>query len=218
VSDLLPEANLRRLARTLAAITFAAFSLASGAELRVAVRPLGQVDPAVLRAAVQDLTAMYDVQVRLLPSEPMPPSAYYRPRNRYRAEKLLDSLEATTDGGYDKVLGITAQDISTSRGQWHDWGVFGLGRLSGRSCVVSTCRMGGGGASRTVLLSRLAKVVDHEFGHTLGLPHCTQRGCLMEDMRGSAAVLDACSGLLCASCQARASAFLRHDAHAPARR
>ncbi|MBW1872140.1 MAG: matrixin family metalloprotease, partial [Deltaproteobacteria bacterium] len=37
---------------------------------------------------------------------------------------------------------------------------------------------------------RFAKVAVHEIGHTLGLPHCPTRGCLMEDAKGRASTCD----------------------------
>ena len=40
----------------------------------------------------------------------LPQKAYYKPRNRYRADILLDYLENTNTNIY--TLGITSQDIS----------------------------------------------------------------------------------------------------------
>ena len=37
---------------------------------------------------------------------------------------------------------------------------------------------------------RLAKVAVHEIEHTLGLPHCPTRGCLMEDAEGKVVTVD----------------------------
>jgi archaemetzincin len=53
---------------------------------------------------------------------------------------------------------------------------------------------------------RLAKVAVHELGHTLGLPHCPNVGCLMEDAEGRVATCDReydfcarCRGLVAAA-------------------
>jgi archaemetzincin len=37
---------------------------------------------------------------------------------------------------------------------------------------------------------RLGKVSVHEIGHTFGLEHCPNRGCLMEDAQGKVATSD----------------------------
>ena len=42
-----------------------------------------------------------------------------------------------------------------------------------------------GGASEALVRERLWKVAIHELGHTLGLPHCPNNGCLMQDAHGT---------------------------------
>ena len=60
-----------------------------------------------------------------------------------------------------------------------NWGIFGLGSLSGKNCVVSTARFG------NKHFDRLSKVSIHEVGHTLGIPHCNSDvNCLMNDAKG----------------------------------
>lgn len=51
--------------------------------------------------------------------------------------------------------------------------------------------------------ARLIKVVNHEFGHTLGLDHCPVAGCLMQDAKGKIATMDGESGRPCAGCSAK---------------
>jgi archaemetzincin len=45
----------------------------------------------------------------------------------------------------------------------------------------------------------------HEIGHTLGLPHCPVKGCLMEDAEGAVATTDG-EHDLCPACRARLTA------------
>ena len=61
---------------------------------------------------------------------------------------------------------------------------------------------------------RLAKVAVHEIGHTLGLPHCPNAGCLMEDAAGKAATTDG-EYDLCADCRAKLNNQLKAHPEIP---
>ena len=162
-----------------------------GAEL-----PAGDVD--AVRAA---LVGIYGVEVRVRPGAPLPRAAYYPPRRRWRAEKLLEWLEALPADGADRLLGLTGVDISTTKDAVPDWGVLGLGSLDGRVGVLSRFRCDKGGGHPRRARTRLAKVAVHELGHTLGLDHCPQQGCLMEDAAGKVATTDG-EVDLCPRCRA----------------
>ena len=155
------------------------------------VQPLGAdlptEDVALVKTAIEGLIGL---EVRILPRAGLPASAFYRPRGRYRAEKLLDFLDTRLAPDAARILGLTGADISTTKDGVFDWGVLGLGRIDGASSVISEfrCRMKSRGAIQT--RERLAKVAVHETGHTLGLEHCPTRGCLMEDAAGRVATCD----------------------------
>ncbi len=111
-------------------------------------------------------------------SLPLPTQAYYKPRNRYRADSLIKYLKVF--GNSDTVvIGLTSKDISTTKGDKIDWGVMGLGYCPGNACVVSTYRL-----SEKNRLEQLYKVSIHELGHTQGLPHCVTKTCFMRDAEG----------------------------------
>lgn len=110
---------------------------------------------------------------------PLPEEAYYKPRNRYRADSLNRFLwqMATTKS---VVIGLTTKDISVTNGSIEDWGVMGLAYMPGHSCVISTFRL-----SKKNLQEQLFKVAIHELGHTQGLPHCDfDKSCYMRDAAG----------------------------------
>ncbi|MCU0241640.1 MAG: Zn-dependent protease [Vicinamibacteria bacterium] len=152
--------------------------------------PADAVFAADVAFARDALAAFYLGEVEIRPVLDLPAEAYYPPRKRYRAEKLLDWLEARRPTNVDRVIGVTTRDISTTKEPYADWGVLGLASLSGTTCVLSTfrCRM----AARDALHARIrfGKVIVHEVGHTLGLPHCATVGCLMEDAQGSVRTTD----------------------------
>lgn len=169
----------------------------------IGIQPLGPVKKEDVARVKAGLQALYSVEVEVLPEIPLPKMAWYPPRERYKADKLLEFLSTQTAGRVTKVIGLTAQDISTSKGEIADWGIFGLGQLGGRACVVSTFRLRAGKVKTPVFHARLAKVVNHELGHTLGLDHCPTADCLMQDAGGKIATVDGESGKPCAECAAR---------------
>lgn len=157
----------------------------------LAIQPLGKALPDENVAFVRrSLAAFYRFEIRLLPRAPLPRSAYYAPRHRWRAEKLLDFLAARAPEGAYRMLGLTSGDISTTKGHVKDWGILGLATIDGKSCVLSSFRCTRGAHGRSGLRIRLGKVSVHEIGHTLGLEHCPHRGCLMEDAEGTVMTLD----------------------------
>jgi len=174
----------------------------------VALQPLGAVDPGVLATVAGYVRSLLTAEVEILPPRSLPDSAYYAPRHRYRGDDLLAFLDRATPPGYSRVIGITDRDISVTKGLIHDWGVFGVAKLSGRPGVVSTFRLGASSSPVPVMLARLEKVVVHEIGHTFGLPHCTSAGCVMRDAEGSIGPVDSSTGRLCPVCAARLEELL----------
>jgi archaemetzincin len=139
---------------------------------------------------VAALRAFFPMDVRVLDCQELPQSAYYAPRKRYRAERLLDHLNKGMPKDGWRILGLTDVDISTTKGEIFDWGVMGLGEMPGTATVISSfrCRMKARDSAHGI--ERLAKVAVHEIGHTLGLDHCPTVGCLMEDANGKVVTTD----------------------------
>jgi archaemetzincin len=190
--------------------------LASAAEapagvpvLKIAIQPLGKVAEDVIKETRKSLERLYEAEVVTLPAKELPAMAYYKPRDRYRAEKLLDWLAANTAAEYTKVVGLTQADISTTKGEIYDWGIFGLGTLGGRACVVSSFRLTRK-VARPKMLDRFGKVAGHEIGHTFGLEHCATPGCLMGDAEGKVSTVDNEPGELCEACRKRVPAKVPH--------
>ena len=107
-----------------------------------------------------------------------PSSAFNQIRKRYRADSLIHFLSNKTSDGFI-TLGLTSNDISTTKGEISDWGVMGLGYQPGNACIASSFRL-----SKKQTLDQLFKVSIHELGHTEGLPHCSDTTCFMQDAEG----------------------------------
>ena len=178
---------------------------AEGTRAEVVLVVLGKPFPKdVLDAIEQALRDELQVEVRRHERIPLPKSAYYRPRRRYRAEKLLDHLLTLIPDEPEttRVLGLTTHDISTTNGKVKDWGIFGLGLVPGQAAVISMHRLKRGARNRKHLRFRVATTAVHEIGHTLGLDHCPEKRCPMQDAEGSIANTDSSTGHLGPQCRA----------------
>ncbi len=179
---------------------------------RVVLMPLGEFPEDLLVAVEDGLRAELDVEVVRHEPVPLPDMAYYPPRKRYRAEKLLVFLERFADEaraqgyrGEVKILGLTEVDISTSADPIPDWGIFGLGRTPGEVAVISSKRLKRRAKNREHVRSRMTTTAIHEIGHTFGLQHCDEQAieCVMIDAEGGIDNTDSSSGKLGPGCRAK---------------
>jgi archaemetzincin len=129
--------------------------------------------------------------IELMKPESMPAMAYYAPRKRYRADSLIHWMARRAAAG-ETWLGITEQDISTTKEGNPDYGIMGLGFRPGKAAVASNYRLR--------KKDQFYKVAIHELGHTLGLPHCGDESCYMRDAEGGDPT--AHEKYFCTACQA----------------
>lgn len=164
---------------------------AANTKRRLYIQPLGGgLSAGAVETTQRALEAFYPLQVVALAAVDLPREAFYAPRQRYRAEKLLNHLEALAPTDAYRVLGLTGADISTTKGRHADWGILGLATIDGKACVLSSFRCKKPGTTDDQARFRLGKTAVHEIGHTLGLEHCPTYGCLMEDARGTVTTTD----------------------------
>ena len=119
--------------------------------------------------------------VRLMPPEPLPPRTYHVIRNQYNAVQLLECLtRRRKKTRLFEFLGVTAGDLYIPIFTF----IFGEAQLNGNTAIISVFRLrgdaGGPTPPRQVVLKRLLKLSLHELGHTFGLKHCLEDGCLMQ--------------------------------------
>lgn len=178
---------------------------------RVVVVPIGQVAPDLVEHIARSVRDRFDFEVAVLPAIEPAPNAWYAPRKRWRAERLLDQLDALDVGDAIRVIGLTEQPISTTKRKIYDWGIAGLGRLPGKSCVLTAYLFRGiKHKDRPHYLRYMEHLVLHEFGHTLGAPHCPLDRCLMADMKGNALrAVRASSNEFCPRCHGKLRKWLR---------
>lgn len=109
---------------------------------------------------------------------PYPDSAYYAPRNRYKADKLVKHLRKLQGNKSELVIGFSPRDIADKVHGYDDYGVMGWTRISLHSSVVSAYRL----KDKSRQQKDFLKLVLHELGHADGLPHCKHsNSCYMKD-------------------------------------
>lgn len=168
---------------------------------RLVLQPLGPALPSSdVEFVKRSLLTFYDFDLVIAESQPLPKKAYYPPRQRYRAEKLLEYLHTLLPQGAERIIGLTSVDISTTKGAVFDWGIMGLATIEGQVSVLSSfrCRRKVHTVEQGTI--RFGKVAVHEMGHSLGLDHCKTQGCIMHDGEGSATTVDG-EYDLCARCR-----------------
>jgi archaemetzincin len=156
-------------------------------------------DTALLNTAIGEATSFYNCKATILPPQDLPSFAFYEPRQRYKADSLIKFQSSILPAGAESVVGLTMKDISTSLGEKEDWGIFGLGYLPGKACIISVFRLKS--TTYNQYRERFIKVLLHELGHNQGLPHCTfDSTCLMTDAKGTSAQVDKEKKWLCSHC------------------
>lgn len=169
----------------------------------VALLPYKNFDTSLLNFIRTEITGFYiNCDVIELPEKKLPAFAYYKARNRFKADSLLRYQRNLNIAGTVSVVGLTASDISTAKSTNPDWGVFGLGYCPGKAAVVSTYRLKRSSKTTEQFKNRLSKVILHELGHNFGLPHCkNDKACLMNDAVGQIKQVDRERKWLCDSCR-----------------
>ncbi|MFZ4400596.1 MAG: zinc-dependent metalloprotease family protein [Bacteroidales bacterium] len=163
----------------------------------VGILPLGEFDQNLITIVKANIANYYQVNVIELPMQALPQTAYLISRDRYIADSLLEFIlnqkafqEKNISSTYcNYIVGLTSKDICTSHNNSSSWGVFGLGFMPGKACIISTLRLKKN-VDFSLLTERLIKVVLHELGHNFGLDHCTTPNCMMRDAEGTIKSVD----------------------------
>lgn len=150
-------------------------------ELQIALQPYDGFSvkeaeniKAKMEAEMPALIYYGSLDITILPTKPLPATAFISKRGRYRASTILDEQKKTAPEA-TTIIGLTTKDIAIAAHGMTDWGIMGLSYRPGNVCVVSS--------HRVKPRQELWKVVAHEYLHSLGLPHCPKKdpSCIMNE-------------------------------------
>ncbi len=136
---------------------------------KVSILPIGHVDSEVLLLLLSGLEERFGPGL-LLPEIDIPPESYDLQRGQYDSAVLL-KLAMAEEGM--RVLGVTSADIFANGLNF----VFGRAQYRGKGCVISIARLRH--QDPETFAARIIKEAVHELGHTFGLDHCDNPGCVM---------------------------------------
>lgn len=145
--------------------------------MTILIQPFRDISPQETAIAAEGIRKVYP-NIKVLDPIDFPENAYYKERNRYRADSAIKFLNTRTKEGF-VTIGLTTKDISVTKGKIKDYGIMGLGYRPGKACIASKFRLNKKNADE-----QFFKIAIHELGHTQGLKHCPEKSCFMRDAEG----------------------------------
>ena len=140
---------------------------------------MGKVDADVLEKIVRAIEREFGLPAESLDAVEVPNRAFSEKRRQYYSTALLQELMRGIRDDAFRVLGITDVDLFVPQLNF----VFGEAAVDGRAGVISLCRLRpefyGQAPNEELFAERAVKEAVHELGHTLGLRHCSNPGCVM---------------------------------------
>jgi len=167
--------------------------------MNIVLVPLGDIDPGALQQLKGGLETVFGCPVQIDSTLSLPDDAFDRARSQYLSDNLLDLLRQHPHKS-EHTLGVTGADIYTHGLNF----LFGQADGVNRVALISLSRLkdedGAVPEGDKLLYERMLKEAVHELGHTLGLDHCEDAGCVMH-FSNSLADTDVKGGYFCGRCR-----------------
>jgi archaemetzincin len=161
---------------------------------RIQLLSVGDVDARLLTELSGWLGQEFAHPCAFLDTNLDPAFAFHTDRGQYNSTEILSRMHSFASSGCWRLLGVTARDLYIPILTF----VFGEAQMGDSCALVSYHRLRqefyGLPPDDKSLHDRLCKEAAHELGHTLGLTHCDDYGCVMApshavewiDLKGSA--------------------------------
>jgi len=145
----------------------------------ITICPIGSVDRDVLDRIVACFQETCGVGCRISAKIEEPQYAYDERRGQYNAKLIIKDLIKRRPPDTRKFMGITHVDLFVPILKY----IFGIAQMEGPCAVISLHRLRPQfyeeSPNSQLFLERVEKTALHELGHSLGLTHCRDRGCVM---------------------------------------
>ncbi len=168
----------------------------------ISLVPVGEVDRGILQYLKPPLEEVFGQNMEMAAGIGLTDSSRDKRRNQHLASALLTGLPQPGPG--DRVLGVVDVDIFAPGLNF----VFGVAELEGRKAIMSLQRLRqeyyGLPEDGGLFQERVIKEAVHEMGHTYGLKHCPDGGCVMH-FSNSLGDTDNKGRQFCAVCRGRLS-------------
>jgi len=169
----------------------------------IALQPLDDYTTPEIDSIIKTISRFYNKRVILLNSISIPGSFFNPSLKQYSADSLLSLLSKLRNDTIVEIIGLTHRPIFTIKDDkplpYFDEMILGLGYQPGNACVVSDQKLK---SVNTALFNDLVKkMIIHEIGHNLGLPHCPDEKCVMFKDNGDIITLLNNGGDYCSKCR-----------------
>ncbi|MCI0571731.1 MAG: archaemetzincin family Zn-dependent metalloprotease [Myxococcaceae bacterium] len=141
----------------------------------IALAHMGSVDLTALDHLSDEVQDAFDREARWVTPLTLPPSAWNSSRHQFHSTTLLDVLAQVREPGWERLLGVVDVDLYVPELNF----VFGEADRHRGVAVFSLARLHTPPGHEAHFRRRAATEAIHELGHTYGLPHCRNPGCVM---------------------------------------
>ena len=147
--------------------------------MKIILIPLGDIDREITEDLKNRVKGIFHCPVEIGTSLSDLAQAYDRQREQYVASELIAALNIRKEEEKERVVGIADVDLYAPGLNF----VFGEADVLSGTAVISLCRLRqeyyGLPSDKNLFLTRAAKEIVHELGHTFGLGHCPDSKCVM---------------------------------------